>query len=107
MSLWIATGAIVPGMLIAVMSMAGFAFGAMGPSRDIIVRGIAPAHARGKVYGFVYSGLDLGGLVGPLLFGWFLDQGNPAWIFGVAAAIMVVAIPTVVWIARPPARAAA
>jgi MFS family permease len=107
MSLWIATGAIAPGMLIAVMSIAGFAFGAMGPSRDIIVRGIAPAHARGKVYGFVYSGLDLGGLVGPLLFGWFLDQGNPAWIFGVAAAIMVVAIPTVVWIARPPARAAA
>ena len=78
-------------------------FGAMGPSRDIIVRKIAPEHARGKVYGFVYSGLDVGGLVGPLVFGWFLDRGHPAWVFAGAAVIMLAAIPTVLGIGRRPA----
>lgn len=105
LSLWIASAAVAPAMVVAVMTAAGFAFGAMGPSRDIIVRGIAPEHSRGKVYGFVYSGLDLGGLIGPLLFGFFLDQGRPAMIFTVAAVVMILAVPTVVWIARPPARA--
>lgn len=106
----IATGALPTSSLVAVMTAAGFGFGAMGPSRDIIVRKIAPEHARGKVYGFVYSGLDVGGLVGPLVFGWFLDHERPAWVFTGAAVIMVLAIPTVVSVgrraaARQPARA--
>jgi MFS family permease len=106
LALVIATGGLASGLLIAVMTIAGFGFGAMGPSRDIIVRGIAPEHARGKVYGFVYSGLDVGGLAGPLLFGWFLDNGRPAWVFAGAAVIMLVAIPTVIGVGRRPARAA-
>ncbi len=105
LSLWIASAAVAPAVVVAVMTVAGFAFGAMGPSRDIIVRGIAPEHSRGKVYGFVYSGLDLGGLLGPLLFGIFLDQGRPEMIFIAAAAVMVLAVPTVAWIARPLERA--
>jgi len=66
------------------------------------VRGIAPENARGKVYGFVYSGLDVGGLVGPLLFGWFLDHGRPAWVFVGAAIIMLLAILTVSGVRRRP-----
>lgn len=106
LALAIATGGLANGVLVAVMTAAGFGFGAMGPSRDIIVRGIAPEHARGKVYGFVYSGLDVGGLAGPLLFGWFLDAGRPAWVFAGAAIVMLVAIPTVIGVGRRPARAA-
>jgi MFS family permease len=100
LALLIATGGLASGSLVAVMTAAGFGFGAMGPSRDIIVRGIAPEHARGKVYGFVYSGLDVGGLAGPLLFGWFLDHGRPAWVFSGAALIMLIAIPTVIDVGR-------
>lgn len=96
----IATGALPGGALVPVMTVAGFGFGAMGPARDIIVRGIAPEHARGKVYGFVYSGLDVGGLVGPLLFGWFLDRGRPGWVFTGAAIIMLLAIVTVSGVRR-------
>lgn len=106
LALAIATGGLANGVLVAVMTAAGFGFGAMGPSRDIIVRGIAPEHARGKVYGFVYSGLDVGGLAGPLLFGWFLDAGRPAWVFAGAAIVMLVAIPTVIGVGRRPARPA-
>jgi MFS family permease len=100
LALLIATGGLASGSLVAVMTAAGFGFGAMGPSRDTIVRGIAPEHARGKVYGFVYSGLDVGGLAGPLLFGWFLDHGRPAWVFSGAALIMLIAIPTVIDVGR-------
>jgi MFS family permease len=103
LALVIATGSLPSASLMAVMAVAGFGFGAMGPSRDIIVRKIAPEHARGKVYGFVYSGLDVGGLVGPLVFGWFLDRGHPAWVFAGAAVIMLAAIPTVLGIGRRPA----
>lgn len=102
LALVIATGSLPSASLMAVMAVAGFGFGAMGPSRDIIVRKIAPEHARGKVYGFVYSGLDVGGLVGPLVFGWFLDRGHPAWVFAGAAVIMLAAIPTVLGIGRRP-----
>jgi MFS family permease len=103
----ISTGTLPGGSLVAVMTVAGFGFGAMGPSRDIIVRGIAPEHARGKVYGFVYSGLDVGGLVGPLLFGTFLDHGRPAWVFAGAAIIMLLAIVTVAGVGRRPTLRAA
>jgi MFS family permease len=98
----LASGALPSALLLAAMTVAGFGIGAMGPSRDIIVRKIAPEHARGKVYGFVYSGLDVGGLVGPLVFGWFLDRGQPAWVFAGAAVIMLAAIPTVLGIGRRP-----
>jgi MFS family permease len=103
----ISTGTLPGGSLVAVMTVAGFGFGAMGPSRDIIVRGIAPEHARGKVYGFVYSGLDVGGLVGPLVFGTFLDHGRPAWVFAGAAIVMLIAIVTVAGVGRRPTLRAA
>lgn len=91
-----ASGWVPKPLAIAGMALLGFALGALGPSRDIIIRGIAPAHARGKVYGFVYSGLDLGGLIAPPLFGWLLDRGQPAWVFAAAAVLMVAAIPAIV-----------
>jgi dipeptide/tripeptide permease len=66
----------------------------IGPSRDILVREAAPVDARGKVYGFVYSGLDLGGLIAPLAFGVALDRGAPWVVFAGAAAFMLLAVPT-------------
>lgn len=90
---------LVPGTLPAAsLSIAtatvGFFLGMIGPSRDILVREVAPVDARGKVYGFVYSGLDLGGLVAPLAFGVALDRGAPWLVFAGAAAFMLAAIPT-------------
>ncbi len=82
------------------MALTGFVLGSIGPSRDIIVRGIAPPEARGKVYGFVYSGLDLAGLIAPLLFGWALDHGRPDLVFIGAAVFLVAAIPTVLRVRR-------
>ena len=76
---------------------AGVSFGMALPSRDMVVRAITPKGASGKVFGFVYSGLDIGSAVSPVLFGWFVDLGHPMWIFmfvplflAIAAGIIVV-----------------
>jgi MFS family permease len=96
----IAGGALATGLLAVCMALAGFVLGSIGPSRDIIVRGIAPVEGRGKVYGFVYSGLDLSGLIAPPIFGWALDHGRPELVFTVAALFLVAAAPTVLRLRR-------
>ena len=63
-------------VIIGLLTVAGFAYGCTGPSRDILVRGATPPGATGKVFGFVYSGLDLGSSLAPLLFGWLMDGGQ-------------------------------
>ncbi|MBT5666198.1 MAG: MFS transporter, partial [Rhodospirillaceae bacterium] len=54
-------------VIIGLLACAGFFIGITSPSRDILVRGATPAGATGKVFGFVYSGLDLGSATAPLL----------------------------------------
>jgi len=92
---------LVPGvLLVAVAAIAGFFAGVPGPSRDILVRQIAPIEARGKVYGFVYSGLDLGGLLAPVALGWFIDRGSPQLVFVASALFMLLAMPTILAMSR-------
>lgn len=81
-------GAWVPApALPAWLAAAGFATGLTNPSRDMIVRACTPPGATGKVYGFVYSGLDVGSMATPVFFGWLLDSGQSgAVFFSVAAA---------------------
>ncbi|MCY1557669.1 hypothetical protein D9M68_945390 [compost metagenome] len=54
----------------------GFASGLAGPSRDLIVKRSTPENSTGRVYGVVYSGLDIGQAVAPLFFGALMDHGN-------------------------------
>ena len=75
-TLVIASAAPPLALLPVVMAAAGFCLGATSPSRDMLVRAATPPGASGKVYGFVYSGLDLGSSLTPLLFGWLLDRGE-------------------------------
>ena len=53
----------------------GFGSGIAGPSRDLLVKQATPPGATGRVYGVVYSGLDAGLVVAPLLFGLLMDAG--------------------------------
>ena len=75
---------IVPGPAIMVpllMGVMGFASGVCGPSRDLIVKRAAPPNATGRVYGVVYSGLDVGMAFAPTLFGWMMDHQMPVWVW--------------------------
>ncbi len=86
----VATQAVDAALLPVVIAVVGFAGGVTNPSRDMIVRSATPAGASGKVFGFVYSGLDVGSLVGPPLFGYLLDIQFPAAIFWIAIALYLV-----------------
>jgi len=99
-SLVIASAAPPAALLPVVMAMAGFCLGATSPSRDMLVRAATPPGASGKVYGFVYSGLDLGSSLTPLLFGWLLDRGEPRMVFVASAGFMLLTIATVVQVRR-------
>ncbi len=70
----------------------GFAAGTGGPSRDLIVKRAAPANATGRVYGVVYSGLDIGQAISPLLFGTLMDHGQFAAVFIGLALVQAVLI---------------
>ncbi len=75
---------LVPGPAVMVpllMGVMGFASGVCGPSRDLLVKRAAPPNATGRVYGVVYSGLDVGMAFAPTLFGWMMDHKLPVWVW--------------------------
>lgn len=81
------------------MAVMGFCGGLAGPSRDLLVRRAATARlgqqSLGRVYGFVYSGLDVGLALSPLLFGPFMDTGRAAAVLVGVALLQGLAILTV------------
>jgi MFS family permease len=58
-----------------VLAATGFAVGVAGPSRDMLIKRATPKGATGRVYGTVYSGLDVGFAISPMVFGLFMDRG--------------------------------
>jgi MFS family permease len=83
-------------LLFAVMSLNGFVNGLMQPSRDMLVRAVTPDGQFGKVFGFVTTGFNIGGIISPLLFGWVMDAGHPRWVFFLVGALSLLAILTIV-----------
>jgi MFS transporter, FSR family, fosmidomycin resistance protein len=81
--------------LVAMLSAVGFCFGVIMPSRDMIVRAITPPGSFGKVFGFVTTGFNIGGIVSPLIFGAIMDRGAPRWVFVLVAICALAAIATV------------
>jgi MFS family permease len=80
MALLLATGWMPAALLLPMMAIMGFGVGTAGPSRDLLVRRAATSQfgkaSFGRVYGFVYSGLDTGLALSPLVFGPVLDAGR-------------------------------
>lgn len=70
----------------------GIGAGLAGPSRDLIVKRSAPAGATGRVYGVVYSGLDIGQAAAPLVFGALMDGHKPAQVWLGIAVVQAVLI---------------
>ncbi len=89
--------------LIAAMTAVGFFFGVIMPSRDMIVREVTPPGSFGKVFGFVTTGFNIGGIIAPLIFGAIMDHGSPRLVFILVAACSLAAIATVATRLRRPA----
>ena len=87
----------VPGAALPVaLAIAGFASGMVAPSRDLIVRASTPPGAAGRVFGFVYSGLDVGAFVTPVFYGWLLDHHLPQAVFYTVFGFTALAALTIV-----------
>lgn len=104
-ALWMALGP-VPGWAVPVLFGAmGVVSGSAGPSRDMLVKRSTPANASGRVFGVVYSGLDIGQALAPLLFGRLMDlkMYGAVWI-GLAAvqAVLIVSAFQVRRVRRTP-----
>jgi MFS family permease len=79
------------------MAITGFAAGVGGPSRDLMIKLATPKGATGRVYGMVYSGMDVGFAIAPALFGVFMDHGwYAATLVGVSLTLVVSAALAVV-----------
>lgn len=103
----LALGSLSPILIIPVLALTGALLGATGPSRDMIVRQKTLTGASGKIYGFVYSGLDLGAAIMPPVFGWLIDRGNPRLVFVLVSAVIAVSLLTIIRIDRAKTVAAA
>ena len=96
LALLLATGWVSAALALVLMAAIGFGSGVAGPSRDLLIRAAAPKNATGRVYGVVYSGLDMGLACAPLLFGAVMDAHHPAWIFVCIGLFQMLAIMTAV-----------
>jgi FSR family fosmidomycin resistance protein-like MFS transporter len=88
-------------MVLVAFTIAGFFSGAIAPSRDMMVRAITPKGASGKVFGFVTTGFNIGGVITPLVFGAILDFRQPTLVFWLVALISLATILTVLGAGRP------
>lgn len=95
-----ATGWLPPYAAAGAAALAGLGTGLAGPSRDMLIKRAAPPGATGRVYGTVYSGLDLGFALAAPVFGALLDHGQPSSVFYGAAAALLVGIGSATLVGR-------
>jgi MFS family permease len=83
-------------VLIVLFGLSGFCLGVIRPARDLMVRDLAPKGQSGKVFGFVFSGQNVGGALAPVMYGLVLDNFPPQWVFYISAACLALGILTVI-----------
>ena len=84
------------GIAVFIFALGGFLAGLVSPSRDMLIRSVTPPGQSGKVFGFVSTGFNLGGMLAPPLYGYLLDSGNANGVFGFAALASLLTIATVI-----------
>jgi MFS family permease len=97
--LLVASGVLPPLLAGAAVAVAGFGAGLAGPSRDMLIKRAAPPGATGRVYGTVYSGLDVGFATAAPVFGWLMDHGWENAVFAASAAALAMGVVSAVLVA--------
>ncbi len=88
------------GLTMTVLAATGLAVGIGGPSRDMMIKKATPKGATGRVYGLVYSGLDTGFAISPLIFGAFMDRGWYAATLLGAALVLLLSVVAALGVGR-------
>jgi len=94
-------------VLIFSLGVVGFLTGVVAPSRDMLVRAASPVGAEGRTFGIVSTGFNVGGVLGPLLFGFLLDRGMAAGVLWSGVIFMIATTVIVLFQERTPAARAA
>ncbi len=98
MAIFLASGQLGSSLVFLVMVLMGFGVGVSGPNRDLLVRRAATSQfgktSFGRIYGFVYSGLDIGLAMSPLVFGQLLDAGQFQLALAAVAVLQIAALMT-------------
>lgn len=69
----------------------GIATGLVYPSRDRLVTAVSSAGSTGKSFGFVFTGLSLGGLLSPVLLGVVIDASGARAAFAIVGGCFLLA----------------
>lgn len=88
----VALGLVQGWALVGVLGAIGLLTGVIAPSRDMLVKAAAPRGAEGKTFGLVSTGFNIGGAIGPIAFGWMLDQRLPEGIFIASVVFMLLTV---------------
>lgn len=81
-------------------AFAGFFTGMVSPSRDMLVRSMSPPNEIAKVFGFVSTGFNFGGILAPVTFGFLLDRSDPGIVFWTVAVVSLLTVLTVLTTGR-------
>lgn len=95
----LATGMVSSWLAMVLVALVGFCSGVAAPSRDMLIRRVTPKGATGAVYGLVYSGMDVGSSLAPVVFGLMLDIGWGVGPWYGAALSFVAGALLAVWVA--------
>jgi MFS family permease len=82
-------------LLVLFFSMAGFCHGVVRPARDMMVREVTPEGSSGKVFGFIFTGQNVGGGIAPVLLGFMLDNFPPQYVFYASIGFLVLCVITI------------
>ncbi|MFV3290041.1 MFS transporter [Pseudomonas sp. NY11955] len=88
----VALGLLQGWTLVVVLGAIGLLTGIIAPSRDMLVKAAAPPGAEGKAFGLVSTGFNIGGAIGPVAFGWMLDQHLPNGVFMASVVFMLLTV---------------
>ncbi|MGE8322894.1 MAG: MFS transporter [Pseudomonas sp.] len=88
----VALGLLSGWALVLVLGAIGLLTGVIAPSRDMLVKAAAPRGAEGKAFGLVSTGFNVGGALGPVAFGWMLDQRLPNGVFVASIVFMLLTV---------------
>ncbi|MFJ4456736.1 MFS transporter [Pseudomonas sp. NPDC089392] len=88
----VALGLVRDWALVVVLGAIGLLTGVIAPSRDMLVKAAAPSGAEGKAFGLVSTGFNIGGALGPVAFGWMLDQQLPNGVFVASIVFMLLTV---------------
>jgi FSR family fosmidomycin resistance protein-like MFS transporter len=90
--LWVGIVPMAELMTVAVLFAGGVMTGASRTPRDVMVKDAAPPGQIGKVFGFVSSGMSLGGAIMPVPYGMIIDSGRPRLVLVVVAALLMASL---------------